>query len=101
MSAPPYILNYTAEAEKVIDDLQSPQHRAKLKKLRKTLRLGDAHKIIIVTIGPPSVDQFTAYQESLTSGFIVGQRPKAASCPRIVHALLGRPRRLPVVLRSA
>ncbi|MGH3879887.1 MAG: hypothetical protein ACRDSK_22910 [Actinophytocola sp.] len=39
MSAPPYVLNYTAEAEKVIDDLQSPQYKTKLKKVRKTLRL--------------------------------------------------------------
>lgn len=39
MSAPPYVLKYTAEAEKVIEDLQRPQYQAKLKKVRKTLRL--------------------------------------------------------------
>lgn len=39
MSAPPYILKYTPEAEKVIEDLQRPQYAAKLKKVRKTLRL--------------------------------------------------------------
>lgn len=39
MSAPPYILKYTPEAEKVIEDLQRPRHTAKLKKVRKTLRL--------------------------------------------------------------
>ncbi len=39
MSAPPYILKYTAEAQKVIEDLRSPQYKVKLKKVRKTLRL--------------------------------------------------------------
>ena len=39
MSAPPYVLQYTAEAEKVIEDLRSPQYRTKLKKVRKALRL--------------------------------------------------------------
>jgi hypothetical protein len=39
VSARPYILEYTAEAEKVIKDLQSPQYQAKLKKVRKALRL--------------------------------------------------------------
>jgi hypothetical protein len=39
VSAPPYVLQYTAEAEKVIEDLRSPQYRTKLKKVRKALRL--------------------------------------------------------------
>ncbi|MGH7869405.1 MAG: hypothetical protein ACREP9_17650 [Candidatus Dormibacteraceae bacterium] len=47
MSAPPYILSYTHEAEKVINDLRSPQYAVKLKKLRKALNFlgtyGPAH----------------------------------------------------------
>ena len=39
MNAPPYVLLYTDEAVKVIDDLQSPQYAVKLKKVRKALRL--------------------------------------------------------------
>lgn len=39
MSAPPYVLKYTAEAERVIADLCGPRYKAKLKKVRKTLRL--------------------------------------------------------------
>jgi len=38
VSAPPYVLLYTDEAVKVIDDLQSPQYAVKLKKVRKALR---------------------------------------------------------------
>lgn len=36
---PPYVLQYTAEAEKVIADLCSPQYAVKLKKVRKALKL--------------------------------------------------------------
>lgn len=47
MSAPPYTLQYTAEAEKIIDDLRSPQYAVKLRKVRKALRqlceLGPRH----------------------------------------------------------
>ncbi|BCB84694.1 hypothetical protein [Phytohabitans suffuscus] len=40
MSAPPYNLHYTDEAEKILDDMAaSAQYKAKLKKVRKTLRL--------------------------------------------------------------
>lgn len=39
MNAPPYVLLYTDEAVKVVDDLQSPQYAVKLKKVRKALRL--------------------------------------------------------------
>jgi len=39
MSAPPYVLSYTDETEKVIDDLQNPQYAVKLRKVRKALRL--------------------------------------------------------------
>ncbi|TDV52264.1 hypothetical protein CLV71_105396 [Actinophytocola oryzae] len=39
MSAPPYVLRYTQEAEKVIGELGKPQYAVKLKKVRKTLRL--------------------------------------------------------------
>lgn len=40
MSAPPYDLVYTTEAEKVINDLRSKaQYATKLKKVRKALRL--------------------------------------------------------------
>jgi hypothetical protein len=39
VSAPPYVLLYTDEVAKVIDDLQSPQYVTKLKKVRKALRL--------------------------------------------------------------
>ncbi len=39
MSAPPYILKYTAEAETVIKDPRSPRYKTKLKKVRKALRL--------------------------------------------------------------
>lgn len=40
MSAPPFVLFYTREAEKVLNDLKAtPRHRVKLKKVRKALRL--------------------------------------------------------------
>lgn len=38
MGAPPYVLSYTDEASKVIDDLGSPQHAVKFKKVRKALK---------------------------------------------------------------
>jgi hypothetical protein len=47
VSAPPYTLQYTAEAEKIIEDLCSPQNAVKLKKVRKALKqlreLGPRH----------------------------------------------------------
>ena len=40
MSAPPFVLLYTREAAKVVDDLRGKQQYApKLKKIRKALRL--------------------------------------------------------------
>ena len=40
MSAPPFQLLYTREAERVLDDLRAKkQYEAKLKKVRKALRL--------------------------------------------------------------
>ncbi|HEX5407592.1 MAG TPA: hypothetical protein VFX16_35400 [Pseudonocardiaceae bacterium] len=39
MSAPPFALRYTPEAEKIISDLQGPRHVSKFKKVRKALRL--------------------------------------------------------------
>jgi hypothetical protein len=40
VSAPPFILKYTDEAETVLEDLRSKAHfAAKLKKVRKALRL--------------------------------------------------------------
>lgn len=40
MSAPPFVLLYTHEAEKVIEELRTKQqYDAKLKKVRKALRL--------------------------------------------------------------
>lgn len=40
MTAPPFTLLYTREAEKVIEDLRgAKQHATKLKKVRKALRL--------------------------------------------------------------
>ncbi len=40
MSAPPYVLVYSNEAEAILDDLRSKAHFAgKLKKVRKALRL--------------------------------------------------------------
>lgn len=43
MSAPPYQLNYTAETERVIDDLRTPQYAVKLKKVRKALKFLAEH----------------------------------------------------------
>jgi hypothetical protein len=40
VSAPPFVLLYTREAEKVLEELRSArQYAVKLKKIRKTLRL--------------------------------------------------------------
>jgi hypothetical protein len=39
VTAPPFTLSYTDEAVKVLNDLRQPQYAAKLKKVRKTLRL--------------------------------------------------------------
>jgi hypothetical protein len=40
VTAPPFVLLYTREAEKVIEDLKSKQqHNTKLRKVRKALRL--------------------------------------------------------------
>jgi hypothetical protein len=40
VSAPPFLLLYTREAEKVLEGLKAqPQYRAELKKVRKALRL--------------------------------------------------------------
>lgn len=39
MTAPPFALFYTDEALRILDDLTAPAHTAKLKKIKKTLRL--------------------------------------------------------------
>lgn len=40
MSAPPFVLQYTDEAEAIIDDMRAePKHAVKFKKVRKTLKL--------------------------------------------------------------
>lgn len=39
MTAPPFALFYPAEAHRVVNDLAKPAHAAKLRGVRKTLRL--------------------------------------------------------------
>jgi hypothetical protein len=43
VSAPPFVLSYTEEAEKVIVDLQGPRYATKLKKVRRALKLLQDH----------------------------------------------------------
>jgi len=77
VSAPPFRLYYTAEARKVIEDLAKPTYVAKLKKVKKTLRLlRDAgpshpglksHKYHSIT-GPNGEDVWESYVENRTPG---------------------------------
>ncbi len=39
MSAPPFTLFFTDEAQRMLDELSKPAHAVKLKKVKKTLRL--------------------------------------------------------------
>lgn len=77
MSAPPFILAYTAEAQKVMDDLQRPDHDDKRKKVNKTLRLLrdvgprhpglNSHKYHSM-VGPNGEDVWESYVENRTPG---------------------------------
>lgn len=75
MSAPPYKLRFTQEAQKIVSDLGRPAYEAKLKKLKKALRLlrdvGPArpglnsHKYQSLT-GPDGEDVWESYVENRT-----------------------------------
>lgn len=75
MSAPPYVLVYTDEATKVINDLQSPQYVNKLRKVRKALQLlleqgprhPGLHSHVYQSIrGPGGVPVWESYVENRT-----------------------------------
>ncbi|MEU6131052.1 hypothetical protein ABZ805_17930 [Saccharopolyspora sp. NPDC047091] len=77
MSAPPFILAYSAQAQKVIEDLQRPRHKEKWTKVRKTLRLLrdigpshpglQSHKYHSIT-GPDGEGVWESYVENHTPG---------------------------------
>jgi hypothetical protein len=77
VTAPPFALLYTAEARRVIHDLGKPAPAAKLRKVKKTLRLlrdvGPAHpglnshKYHSIT-GPKGEDAWESYVENRTLG---------------------------------
>jgi hypothetical protein len=77
VTAPPFALLYTAEARRVINDLGKPAYAAKLRKVKKTLRLLrdvgpshpglSSHKYHSIT-GPNGEDVWESYIESRTPG---------------------------------
>ncbi|MDP9336864.1 MAG: hypothetical protein M3Q30_26625 [Actinomycetota bacterium] len=77
MTAPPFALLYTAEARRVINDLGKPAHAAKLRKVKKTLRLLrdvgpshpglSSHKYHSIT-GPNGEDVWESHIENRTPG---------------------------------
>lgn len=77
MSAPPYRLKYTREADAIVDDLQKPQFATKRKKVDKTRRLLrdpgpshpglQSHKYHSLT-GPNGEDVWESYIENKTPG---------------------------------
>ncbi|MGH3978948.1 MAG: hypothetical protein ACRDRZ_08095 [Pseudonocardiaceae bacterium] len=77
MSAPPFTLFVTDEAQCVLDELGKPEHAAKLKKVKKALRLLrdvgpghpglNTHKYQSLT-GPHGEEVWESYVENKTPG---------------------------------
>lgn len=77
MSAPPFTLRFTPEAEGILDDLESPAYAKKLKKVQKTLGLLEtqgprwpglnSHKYQSLK-GSDGTDVWESYVENKTPG---------------------------------